>query len=129
MAYSVFLGRLPNTDASARLDTVTDEGDFLAALKVWRPDLDSELATRILRVAATTFQFRSAPAPDVTGLLDSLEVFTATGDSPSFLRAAETTLEDAGRLNHVPVDHYTILRDPTAATIVELLGTRELQER
>jgi amino acid adenylation domain-containing protein len=129
MAYSVFLGRLPNADASARLDTVTDEGDFLAALQAWRPDLDTELATRILRVAATTFQFRAAPAPDVTRLLDRMEVFTATGDSPSFLRAAETTLEDAGQLCHVPVDHYTILRDPTAATIVELLSDRQLQAR
>ena len=128
MAYSVFLGRLPDADASRRLDTITDEGQFLAALQAWRPDLDTELATRILRVASTTFQFRAAPAPDVTGLLESMEVFTATGDSPSFLRATETTLEDAGRLCHLPVDHYTILRDPTAAIIAELLGDRQLQE-
>jgi len=97
-------------------------------LQAWRPDLDTELARRILRVASTTFQFRAAPAPDVTGLLESMEVFTATGDSPSFLRATETTLEDAGRLCHLPVDHYTILRDPTAAIIAELLGDRQLQE-
>lgn len=129
MAYSVFLSRLPDAHASARLDTVTGEVDFLAALKEWRPGLDLELATRILRVAATTFQFRSAPAPDFNGVLDCMDVFTATGDSPSFLRGAEITLEDAGQLEHVPVDHYTILRDPTAATIVELLGIRQLQER
>lgn len=128
MAYSVFLGQLPDAAASARLDTVSDEADFLAALTVWRPDLDTELARRILRVASTTFQFRAEIGPDVTGLLENMEVFTATGDSPSFLRAAETNLEDAGRLRRVPVDHYTILRDPTAATIVEMLGDRQLQE-
>lgn len=128
MAYSVFLGRLPDSEAAAQLNAVTDEGEFLAALKVWRPDLDSELAARILQVASTTFGFRADPAPDVSGLLDSMEVFTATGDSPSFLRADETTLEEAGRLRHVAVDHYTILREPTAATIVGLLANRQLQD-
>lgn len=128
MAYSVFLGRLPDSSAAALLDAVTDESEFLAALTTWRPDLDLELAARILRVALTTFGFRSDPAPDVRGLLDKMEVFTATGDGPSFLQAHETTLEASGQLRHVAVDHYAILREPTAETIALLLPNRQLQD-
>ncbi|QQD76387.1 amino acid adenylation domain-containing protein [Curtobacterium sp. YC1] len=129
MAYSVFLGRLPDVGASTQLDAVTDERAFLAALATWRPELDSDLAARILRVASTTFGFRDDPAPDVSGLLADMRVFAATGDSPSFLRSHETVLEGTGQLSRLPVDHYTILGESTAATVAHLLADRQLQER
>ncbi|AWF98637.1 hypothetical protein BEH62_06000 [Clavibacter michiganensis subsp. insidiosus] len=127
MAYSVFVGRLPDDEAAAQLASMTDQESFLEALTLWRPGFDLELAARILAVASTTFGFRGDTVTDVDGLLAKMHVFAALGDTPSFLRSNEVPLEEHGQLRRLSVDHYAILRDPAVETVVGMLEARQVR--
>jgi thioesterase domain-containing protein len=127
--FSVFAGGLHHPALPECLETVQDQQGFVAFIGRHFPDIDSEMAERIVNIVAETFEFsysfhelsqRKVNAP--------VTILKASGDDYSFLENATGFSSTDPSVIELVGDHYGLLREEGIEELTEHIRTHSRKE-
>ncbi|WP_038902381.1 amino acid adenylation domain-containing protein [Dickeya dadantii] len=111
--FSVFIGSITDPELERCLETVRDEGSFVAFITGLNPALDDGLVRRITRIVAQTFEFTYTFSELQQRQLNApVTIIKAQGDDYSFIENHGGFSAQPPTVLELMADHYSMLKAP-----------------
>lgn len=118
LLFSVFAGTITGPDVDECIRHTYDRESFLDFLRARRTDIDVDTAERIVEVVRACYGFQYTFEEMINQQVSApITIIKMQGDDYSFLENAVHTLQRRPTVIEMPVDHYSVLREPAVADL------------
>ncbi len=123
--FSVFAGAISGPLLEKCLEVARDDESFAGFISANIDGLDAELVRRVTRIVHQTYSFEYAFHELAERRLDApITLFKARGDDYSFIENSSGYSATEPTVIDLEADHYSMLKDPDIAELVDGIGHR-----